>query len=386
MTNTLTNLIPDLYEAIDVVSREMVGFIPAVTLNATAERAALNQAVLVPITPAVSAEDVSPGQLPPDDGDQTIGNQPITITKSRMVPFRWTGEEQKGINTETPASGYRQIRQNQIQQAIRTLVNEVDANIAGLYATCSRAEGTPGTTPFSTNLSDSAQLRKILADNGAPMSDMQMVIDTTAGASMRSLTQLTAANEAGTKETLRRGTLLELHGFQIRESAGVAEAVQPGTVTGTVTVSGAAGATQLTATVPAGGAVALLAGDVVTLAGDPHKYVVAQPATIAASATGTITIAAPGLKATAAAADLAVLGAATRNMAFARSALVLATRLPALPEEGDMAEDRAVIHDPRSGIAFEFSMYKQYRRVRYEVSIAYGWANIKPEHTAIMLG
>jgi hypothetical protein len=60
--------------------------------------------------------------------------------------------------------------------------------------------------------------------------------------------------------------------------------------------------------------------------------------------------------------------------------------MPALPEEGDMAEDRVTLVDDRSGLAFEVAMYKQYRRVRYEVSIAYGWANIKPQHTALFLG
>ncbi|HUB90958.1 MAG TPA: hypothetical protein VMA74_14630 [Dyella sp.] len=386
MANTLTNLIPDLYEAIDVVSREMVGFIPAVTLSATAERAALNENIRVPITPAATAENVTPGQLPPDDGDQNIGNNVILISQARMVPFRWAGEEQKGVNNQAPNGGYAAIRQNQIQQAIRTLVNEVDANIGTLYSTASRAEGTAGTTPFATGLGDTAQMRKILADNGAPLSDMQCVIDTTAGANLRSLTQLTKANEAGTIELRAQGKLLELHGFTLRESAGVSESVPVGSVTGAVTASGAKGATSVTLTTPAGGAVALLAGDVITFAGDPNKYVVAAAANIGASTSGAVTIGAPGLRTTINTAAVTVLGPATRNMAFARSAIVLATRLPALPEEGDMAEDRTIIVDPRSGIAFEFAMYKQYRRVRYEVAIAYGWANIKTEHTGLMLG
>jgi hypothetical protein len=384
--NTLTNLVPDLYEAIDIVSREMVGFIPAVTLLPSAERAALNENVRVPITPAAAAEDVTPGSLPPDDGDQSIGNNPLVITKSRMVPFRWTGEEQKGVNNQAPNGGYKPIRQNQIAQAIRTLVNEIEVNVAGLHATFSRAEGTPGTTPFGTNLGDTAQVRKILADNGAPMGDMQCVIDTTCGANIRTLTQLTKANEAGTTELREKGKLLELHGFTLRESAGVQDAVAVGSVTGAVTGAAAKGATSVTLTTPAGGAVALLAGDIVQFAGDPNKYVVAAACNIGAGTTGTLTLSNPGLRLTAAGAAISVLGAASRNMAFARSAIVLATRLPALPEEGDMAEDRITLTDPLSGIAFEFAMYKQYRRVRYEVALAYGWANIKPEHTALMLG
>lgn len=374
--NTLTSLIPDLYEALDVVSREMIGFIPSVTLDASAERAALNQNVRVPITPAAAAEDVTPGQLPPDDGDQNIGNNVILISKSRTVPFRWSGEEQKGVNS---GPGYANIRRNQIAQAFRTLTNEIDAFVGGLCITASRAEGTAGTTPFASSLGDSAQLRKILSDNGAPLSDMQMVIDTTAGANIRTLTQLTKANEAGTTELRAQGTLLELHGFTLRESAGV-QSNTAGTGASYVTNGALAkGATTIPVQTGSG---TILAGNVVTFAGDSHKYVVAT-----ALSGGSFTIAAPGLmQAINTGTAVTVSSSFTANMAFARSAIVLATRAPALPEEGDMAEDRVMIVDPRSGLAFEVAMYKQYRRVRYEVALAYGAANIKPEHVALMLG
>lgn len=375
MANTLTSLLPDLYEALDVVSRELVGFIPSCTLDASAERAAVNQVVRSFVAPAAAAEDVTPGQLPPDDGDQTIGNNQIIITKSRTVPFRWTGEEQKGVNT---GPGYANIRMNQMAQAMRTLTNEVDAFLGGLMIYASRAEGTAGTTPFASSLSDSAQLRKILSDNGAPLSDMQMVISTTTGANLRTLTQLTKANEAGTTDMRAQGTLLNLHGFNIRESAGV-NTHTPGT--GASYVTNGAQAKGATAIAVQTGTGTILAGDVITFAGDANKYVVTS-----ALSAGTVTIAAPGLvNAVAGGVAVTVGGAYTGNLAFARSALVLSTRAPALPEEGDMAMDRTLITDTRSGLTFEVAMYPQYRRVRYEISLAYGASLIKPEHAAILL-
>jgi hypothetical protein len=73
-------------------------------------------------------------------------------------------------------------------------------------------------------------------------------------------------------------------------------------------------------------------------------------------------------------------------MAFHRGAMALAARPPALPDGGDLAMDRTLIRDPRSGLTFELSAYPQYKRMRYELALAWGVANIKPEHTAILLG
>ncbi|HDS5360120.1 TPA: P22 coat - protein 5 family protein [Enterobacter roggenkampii] len=374
MANTLTSLVPDLYESLDIVSRELAGFIPSVTLDATAERAALNQAIRIPITPAAPAEDVSPGQLPPDDGDQTVGNTPFTITKSRMVPFRWTGEEQKGINT---GPGYANIRRDQITQAIRTLVNEIEVDVGKTAYLASRATGTAGTTPFASTLGDTAQVRKILSDNGAPLSDLQCVIDTTAGANIRTLAQLTKANEAGTTALRAQGTLLELHGFVLRESAGVARHTAG---TGASYVTNGALAIGSTVIPVQTGSGTIIAGDVVTIGN--YKYVVTS-----ALSGGNVTIGAPGLREAVAGGSTVTLAAAyTANFAFSRSAIVLATRAPALPEEGDMADDRMMIQDPRTGMAFEVSMYKQYRRVRYEIAAAWGVQNIKPAHSCILLG
>jgi hypothetical protein len=81
VANTLTDLIPDLYEALDVVSRELTGFIPAVSRSSSIERAALNEDVIVPVTTAASSADNTPGVNAPDTGDTTVDNVKVAITK-----------------------------------------------------------------------------------------------------------------------------------------------------------------------------------------------------------------------------------------------------------------------------------------------------------------
>ena len=65
---------------------------------------------------------------------------------------------------------------------------------------------------------------------------------------------------------------------------------------------------------------------------------------------------------------------------------MLATRVPERPSAGDMAIDVTTLTDPRSGLTFEVAVYPGYRKVRYEVALAWGVSVIKPEHTALLIG
>ncbi len=379
MANTITNLIPDIYSALDTVSHELVGMIPAVSSDMTTERAALNQTVRSHVAPAATAADITPAVTPPDDGDQTIGNVDLSITKSRRVPVRWNGEQTRGINS---GPGLSQIFQDQMAQAMRTLVNEVEVDLAGLHINASRAFGTAGSTPFATagDYSDASNVLKILKDNGAPLTDNQLVIDTSAGANF--IGKQAQADMAGNDNIQRQGVLLDLAGMPLRESAQIATpAIGGGSAYTSDTAGYAVGATVITLVTGTG---TVVAGDIVTFAGDSNKYVVEA----GTGAAGPITLAAPGLKQAipTSATAMTIVGAAARNMAFNRSAIVLATRAPALPEQGDSAVDRQIVTDPRSGLSFEIALYPQYRQMQYEVSLAWGVKAVKPEHMALLLG
>lgn len=383
-SSTITNLIPDVYTALDVVSRELVGLIPAVSSDMTTERAALNQTVRSHVAPSATASDITPNVTPPDDGDQTIGNVTLAITKSRRVPIRWNGEQSKGLNNGGP--GRNRIMVDQFAQAMRTLTNEAEADLAALHVSASRAYGTAGTTPFATadDWTDASESLRILKDNGAPNSGLNLVINTAAGAKF--LGKQARVDAAGSDSILRQGILLPIHGFDLRESAAIVTSTAGTGASSTTNAAGyAVGSTVIT--LASAGTGTIVAGDVITFAGDTNKYVVASGDSDVSNG-GTITLAAPGLrKAIAASATaITVVAAAARNMAFSRNALVLATRVPALPEEGDSAEDRQIVTDPRSGLSFEVAMYKQYRQVQYEVSLAWGVKCVKPEHLALLLG
>ena len=377
MANTLTNLIPDAYAALDVVSRELTGFIPGVTRDAAADRVAANQSVRVHQTRANSAgADITAAMSLPSAADQTIDNAPITITKFRKFPFSWSGEEGYSVDQ---GPGLLNVKQDQIAQALRAAVNEIENDLADAAAVgASRAFGTAGTTPFATTLGDSAQVRKILDDNGAPASERSMVINTSAGAALRTLGQLTKANEAGNAMTLRDGELLNLHGFSIRESAQVNNATAGTGTSYVLNGAHAAGATTVTLKTGSG---TVLAGDVVTIGS--HKYVVAS----GVAAPGAITINAPGLLAAGSdGATVTVNATSARNVAFSKDALLLATRLPIVPPEGDLAIDSEVITDPRSGLSFEIRVYPGYGMNLYEVRVAWGVKALKPAHMGILLG
>ena len=381
--NTISSIVPDIYEALDVVSRELTGLIPAVTMNASAERAGINQNIVVDVEPAGNVADITPAMTVPDPTGQTSGSSIIQITKSRAAEFGFIGDDQKKLNT---GPGYMGTRANKIAQAIRAVANEVELDLANLQSTFSRAYGTAGSTPFGTanDYTDASNVLKILKDNGSPVSENQLVLNTAAGANF--IGKQSAVNAAGTESMLRQGVLLDLAGMPLRESAQIQNSVAGTAASATTDDSGyAVGATVIT--LASAGTGTIVSGDVISFAGDSEKYVVIS-GDADVSGGGTITLAAPGLrKAIAASATaITVVAAAARNMAFNRSALVLAARAPARPEEGDMAEDVILITDPRSGLTMEFAMYKGYRKVRYEVGLAWGVKNIKPEHTALLLG
>lgn len=381
MANVLTDLAADIYKAADVVGRELVGFIPASTINANgSERAAKGDVVRASFTREASAVDVSESMTIPEGTDQTVDNKTLSITNARAVQIPYTGEDILHLNN---GIGYETVYGDQIAQAMRTLTNEMEQDLwEEAYTNSSRAFGTAGTTPFGSNFSEIAEIRQILVDNGMPQNDGQvsLVMNTLAGTNLRQLAQLQQANTAGGTDLLRQGVLLDLQGLSIRESAQVGLHTK-GTGSSYLLndASSAVGDTVIAAD---GGSGTILAGDIVTFAGTSTKYVVNS-----ALSGGSFTIGGTGLTAAEADNDAITVGDSyTANIAFHRRALELAVRAPAVPQGGDTADDALTVQDPVSGLVFEVRVYKGYRKTMIEVAASWGVKAWKSDFIATLAG
>ena len=381
MANTFTDLAADAFKAADVVGRELVGFIPSVTINANgSERVAKGDVIRASFTRSATAVNVSEAMTIPEGTDQTVDNKTLTINNSRAVQIPYTGEDVMHLNN---GIGFQTVYGDQILQAMRTLANEIEADLAEeAYTNASRAVGTAGTTPFASDFDLLADARRILVDNGMPSNDGQcsFVMDTAAGANLRKLAQLQKANEAGGTNLLRQGTLLDLQGMMIKESAQIISHTKGTGASKLVNGAGAVGDTTITAD---GGSGTILAGDIVTFAADSdNKYVVNT-----ALANGSFAIGSPGLRVVIADNNAITVGNSyTANVALHRQAMELAVRAPAVPDGGDAAVESEVITDPVSGLTFEVRMYKGYRKTMIEVATAWGYKAWKPDFIATVMG
>ena len=388
-TVTLTGLIPQIDIALDTIAREQVGLIPAVSRDARLERAAIGQVIASPIVGAMPMEDLQVGAIAADFPNRTIGFTNIEITRQKSVPFGVTGDQNHQMNNSGITGA---ITTDTITQAFRTLTNAIEADLASLHIYASRATGTATGTPFSTagDFSDFANCNEILDDNGAPMMmDRHLVLGSRSMSRLRGKqTGLFQVNTAGTDDLLRKGIIGEVEGINIHNSNAIQKLVTTGTSNsaGTTDATGYAIGSTVIALASAGTGT-LIAGDIITFAGDTNEYVLASGDTDTSNG-GSITLAAPGLRKAipASATTITLIAATTRNMFFHKSAIQLVTRMPAMPDGGDDADDSMTVTDPASGISYEFMVYRQKRQVRYEVNLAWGYKVVKPEFLGLLIG
>lgn len=378
---TLTSFAENIFRARDIVAAEPSGLIKSVTVNSETDGVSINGTVnsLRTSEPTLNTS-VTPAMTIPAADDQTIANDTMTLDKTANVRIPLRGEDIKKL---TNVGQYQKAVDDMIAQAIRKVRNQVSSDVGvAIKNGSSRAVGTAGTTPFASNFNLIADLRKILVDNGTPDDGAwSLVLDTAAGTKLRQLANIYKVNEAGTDAALRKGALLDIFGFALREDAYIAAHTKGTGTSYLVNQSGLTnGSTAITVDTGSG---TIVAGDILTFAsgtGSGFNYVVGS-----ALASNVVTLNRPGLRGNIADNNAITVGNDyTANVGFHRAAVELAIRPPA--DGNDAADDKMTVQDPVTGLVFEIALYKGYKMSMLDLTCYYGVKVWKPEFVATLLG
>lgn len=376
MANVFTALQPVLYGAAQDVSNEPFGVISAINTTFDDKGVAIGDVIKVPVAPVASTSDYTPAMTASAGTDATASSVDVQITANKNVSWHLTGEQLRSLqNGSTDGEWVRQM----VAQGMRALRNGAEvAAAAAIKQGASRAVGAAGTTPFGSDINTIPDVRKVLFDNGAPMADLQLVIDSAAGLNARKLGIIQQAYQAGNDQERRSGDLLRQFGFSIRESAGIAVHTKG---TGSAYVTSGSTAPGVTSIALVTGTGTVLAGDVVTFAADANnKYVIGT----GVAAPGTIALNRPGARVTIATANAMTIGNNyTANLAFERNAVVGIMRPPVMPENPLI--QRTLISDSM-GMTYLLVQIAGDGMATWRLHLAYGFKVVQSEHVAILMG
>lgn len=377
--NIINRLIPTILRSLNTVAREMVGATSAVTRDSTAQGIAVGQKISFPVSASLKTRDATPGDAVPDAEKVTIADRTLEITKSKAADVTIVGNNEAALGELHNA-----ILENQITEAMRSLTNEVENDICSVAVAeglnAGNSTGTSGTAPFAEDIKALNRALMQLKKRGAPMTDLQLVLNPEASENLRNLKNLQSVSDSGSDALLRRGVFGRISGFDIRESAGFGSHTK-GTGTGYLVNGGAKQGDTVIAVDTGSGT--FVKGDLVKFGSGSSSYVVAENA---ASGATSIRLVSPLQEDVADNAEVTIAENYNASVAFSRSSIWLATRTVPNSSLGDLSIESRTVTDPVTGLSFGLNVYPGYKQSRLEINLAWGVGVIKPNFVVPILG
>lgn len=386
MANVFTDLAADIYAARQKVPREKIGGIRGCTVNADPTlEVAQGDIIRSGFAPEPTLNtSVTPSMTIPEGDDQAFTNKTMTLDQIANVQIPYKGEDVKHLNN---GFGYETAYGLQIEQAMRKIANAIEAKVMlEVKNGAGNAVGTSGTTPFASNFDLIADAVKLLEDRGAPMDSGMLgaVINNAAANNLRKLDSLWQVNTSGSDDLLREGAINDLYGVMIRQSAQVASHTAGDAASYDVDLVAGYDAGDKTVHLDTGTG-DFKQGDIITFSGDTsNRYVVA--ADQAGDGDLDITLNSGLVAAVADGEDVALQSSYTGNALFHRAAVELACRPLANPIGGDAAVDVMNVQDPVTGLIFQLSLYKGFKKAMIDITCLYGVKVWLPDYVVSIQG
>jgi hypothetical protein len=380
MANDFTSIMPKILARGLVSLREFCMMPLLVNGDYSADAAKFGATIDVPVPTGQTATDVTPAAVPPTPASKTPTIVQIPLNKWKKTEFHLTDKELGEIDRS------QSFYPMQASEAMRSLANQVNADIFAEYKGVYGYVGTAATTPFVSTVAGATDLRKKLNQQICPLTTRRAVMDFDAGANALALAAFSNFEQTGDPAVKIEGRMGRKYGFDWYEDHVVPThtKVAAGTFLLDDTVARAVGLKTLHMD---GATTAPAAGDVFTIAGDTQTYVVVSATALVG--TDTDVTFEPGLKVAIPAADgnEAVTFKATHvvNLGFHRDAFAFANRPYADLNVPGMVS-RTQLTDTVTGLSVSLELLREYHQWVWEFSILYGTKLVRPEFAARLAG
>jgi hypothetical protein len=286
---------------------------------------------------------------------------------------------------------------------VRGLANQVNSDVFALYKDIYGYAGTAGTTPFAigsgnfpNSPTDAVNLRKTLNKQLAPPDSRRAVLSLDAEANALALPAFANFEQTGDVGVKIEGRLGRKFGLDWYYDQAVpthtAGTITTGLIAKAATAVAAGVKSFLATTAASTGACALLAGDIINIAGHTQTYVLTANATQASAASDVTLAIEPGLQIALVGSEaITVKASHVVNLGFHRDAFAFATR-----PVGDMVfkggseilqmTDMGSNGVPGTGINLTLEVSRQHHQTSWELSILYGCKTIRRELAARLAG
>lgn len=374
-SNTLTEVMPKLLAQGMMALRQMALLPRYVNRGYETIAGDKGSSIDIPIPSAITAQQVSPSYVPPDDAGMTPTKVSVALDQWWEAPFIMSDKDMlEAMNGTIPM---------QASEAIKSLANKIDSLLfAKAEAEFYNFAGTPGVTPFANDLSEFNTADQLLNDSLAPPDNRFMCINSKAKANAMNLRAFQDASYRGDTAGIIKGEIGEkLGAFWFMDQNTPRHTSGTWTNVGTTTGTNAAGQKTVNLT---GGTGSIVAGDKIYFSTAPdEQYTVA-------SATGTAPTSAvvltQNLITAKSSSDVVYVQASHRmNLLFHRDALALASRPFAGADPLGLGHYLSAV-DPVSGIALRLEVSRQHKRTRWAYDILCGVGAPRPGFGAIVAG
>lgn len=372
MANSISNVLPKILARGLLALREQAVMPRIVNLDYSNEAAQKGDTIDVPIPSALSVSDVTPSNVLEAPADSSPTKVQIALNNWRKVNFHLDDKQVVEIDRNA------HFMPMQMSEAVRALANDINVSILNKFHGVFGFAGTPGTTPFTSDVTAATAARQVLNEQLAPRDNRRMVLDFAAEAKALALADFQRVNESGEIAVKREGEIGRKFGFDIFTDDQVPTHTAGGS--GTPLVNGALAVGDTSVVIDGlSGSSGFVVGDILTFAGHAQTYAV-KTAPTASGGAQTITVS-PAIKAIVADnAAITVKASHIVNLAFHRDAFALAMRPLAGATSGDAYGSQIVAAtDPVTGLSMRLEVYRQYKQVVYELDALWGVELIRPE-------